>query len=136
MSKSYSELMTIHDFIGRFNYLKIGGSAGKETFGSDRILNQMLYRSPEWKAFRNEIILRDKGCDLACPGREIHGRLIIHHINPITADDILERRFCVFDPENVITTYFMTHEAIHFGSKDLLAQDPIERKPNDTIPWR
>ena len=134
--RTYSELITIPTFEERFEYLKLNGSVGLETFGHDRYLNQILYNSPEWRRFRPEIIVRDNGCDLACEGYEIFGKILIHHINPITAKDILNRNPKVFDPENVVTTVHNTHNAIHYGDKNLLITEPIERSRNDTCPWR
>ena len=134
--RTYSELITIPTFKERFEYLKLNGSVGLETFGHDRYLNQILYNSPEWRRFRPEIIVRDNGCDLACKGYEIFGKILIHHINPITAQDILNRNPKVFDPENVITTVHNTHNAIHYGDENLLITAPIERSRNDTCPWR
>ena len=134
--RTYSELITIPTFEERFEYLKLNGSVGLETFGHDRYLNQILYNSPEWRRFRPEIIVRDNGCDLACEGYEIFGKILIHHINPITAQDILNRNPKVFDPENVITTVHNTHNAIHYGDENLLITAPIERSRNETCPWR
>ena len=134
--RTYSELITIPTFEERFEYLKLNGSVGLETFGHDRYLNQILYNSPEWRRFRPEIIVRDNGCDLACEGYEIFGKILIHHINPITAKDILNRNPKVFDPENVITTVHNTHNAIHYGDENLLITEPIQRSRNDTCPWR
>ena len=134
--RTYSELITIPTFEERFEYLKLNGSVGLETFGHDRYLNQILYNSLEWRRFRPEIIVRDNGCDLACEGYEIFGKILIHHINPITAQDILNRNPKVFDPENVITTVHNTHNAIHYGDENLLITAPIERSRNDTCPWR
>ena len=134
--KTYSELITIPTFLERFRYLKIGGQVGKETFGYDRYLNQILYKSSEWRSFRRDIVLRDNGCDLACEGYEIYGKILIHHINPITVEDILRRDPKVFDPENAISTSLNTHNAVHFGDESLLIMEPIERKPYDTCPWR
>ena len=134
--RTYSELITIPTFEERFEYLKLNGLVGLETFGHDRYLNQILYNSPEWRRFRPEIIVRDNGCDLACEGYEIFGKILIHHINPITAKDILNRNPKVFDPENVITTVHNTHNAIHYGDENLLITVPIERSRNDTCPWK
>lgn len=136
MIRTYSELIKIPTFLDRFRYLQLGGQVGVETFGYDRYLNQMLYRTTEWKRFRNEIIIRDNGCDLACEGYEIVGKILIHHINPISVEDVLLRDQKVFDPENVISTTLNTHNAIHYGDESLLITEPIERKPNDTCPWR
>ena len=135
--KTYSELIQIPSYIERYRYLKLGGKAGEITFGNERYLNQILYKSPEWKRFRRGIILRDCGCDMGVPGYEIQGVILIHHINPITVEDIYERNSCVFDEENVISVSKITHNAIHYGDEELLSIDEIvERKPNDTTPWR
>lgn len=135
--KIYSELIQIPSFVERYRYLKLGGKAGEITFGNERYLNQVLYRSPEWKRFRREMILRDEGYDLGVSGYSIVGVPILHHMNPITVEDIVERNFCVFDPENVICVSRRTHNAIHYGDEELLLIDEIiERTPNDTIPWR
>ena len=135
-TKSYSELITIPTFEERFEYLQLKGSVGKDTFGYDRYLNQMLYRSPEWKKLRNQIIIRDCGCDLACEGYEIYGRILIHHLNPITVDDVLDRSRKVFDPNNLVCITHNTHNAIHYGDASLLVTGPIVRTKNDTCPWR
>ena len=136
--KTYSELIALPTFLERFNYLKIGGKVGQETFGYDRYLNQVLYKSGEWKRFRRDIILRDNGCDLACPDREIPDGVIIivHHINPISVEDVLRRNPAIFDPENVISTTLNTHNAIHYGDEDLLVTGPVIRTQYDTCPWR
>ena len=109
---------------------------GDETFGYDRYLNQILYQSSEWRRFRRNIVIRDNGCDLATPGYEIQGKILIHHINPITLRDIEQRDPKVFDPENVISTSLLTHNAIHYGDESILITEPIERRPNDTCPWK
>lgn len=116
--------------------MQLQGAVGKDTFGYDRYLNQVLYNSQEWKRFRNEIIIRDNGCDLACEGYDIHGRILVHHINPITVDDVVNRNPSVFDPENVICVTHNTHNAIHYGDESLLITAPIERTRNDTCPWK
>lgn len=135
--KSYSEMMQFKTFEDRFEYLKLDGRVCEDTFGQNRYINQILYNSRRWRAFRNKIILRDKGFDLACPGYGIpNGLALIHHINPITLDDILEDRFCVFDPENVILTMRETHNAIHYGNERKISKDIVERRPNDTSPWK
>lgn len=134
--RTYSELITLPTFIERFRYLKLNGSVGMDTFGHDRYLNQILYHSEEWRRFRREVILRDNGCDLGCEDYEIHGRVLIHHINPITVEDVLRRNPCIFDFENVISTSHNTHNAIHYGDESLLMIEPIERTPYDTCPWR
>lgn len=135
-NKSYSELIRLPTYLERFRYLQINGAVGAETFGYDRYLNQILYRTVEWKRFRRDIILRDNGCDLACDDYEIFGRILVHHINPITVDDVLNRDPKIFDPNNVITTTLDTHNAIHYGDERLLVMDPIVRTKNDTCPWR
>lgn len=134
--KTYSELITIPSFIDRFNYLKLGGLVGQETFGFDRYLNQTLYTSNEWKRFRRDIIIRDNGLDLACDGYEIGGKIIVHHIDPLTIQDIIRRDPKFFDPENVICVSMNTHNAIHYGDESLLFTEPIVRTKNDTCPWR
>lgn len=134
--KTYSELITLPTFLERYRYLKIGGAVGRETFGRDRYLNQILYQSDEWRNFRIPIIIRDNGNDLGCDGYEIHGPILIHHINPITVEDVLRRDPKVFDPENVISTVLNTHNAIHYGDETLLITGPITRTKNDTCPWR
>jgi hypothetical protein len=135
--KSYSELISLPSFDERFRYLRLNGYVGVETFGDDRWLNQVFYKSPEWLHFRSAIIVRDSACDLGIEGRDIYIRPIVHHINPITAQDILTRNVDkLLNPENVITTMKSTHDAIHYGSELYLMIDFPERKPNDTIPWR
>lgn len=136
MSKTYSELIKFEIFEDRFNYLKLIGTVGEITFGGHRTLNQMLYYSPEWKSARRKVILRDNGCDLAHEDYTIHGSVYIHHINPITIDDILERRSCVFDLENLVCVSFRTHQAIHYGTEELLPKGLVVRKKNDTCLWR
>lgn len=134
--RTYSELVKLPTFLERFNYLKIGGRVAEETFGFERYLNQRFYNTPEWKRVRSEIIVRDLGCDLGIEDREIHGRIIIHHLNPITVDAIRLKVDDILDPEFLICCAYTTHQAIHYGSEDLLVLDPIERKPFDTCPWR
>lgn len=135
--KTYSELITIPSFEERFRYLKLDGKVGEDTFGFDRYLNQAFYqRDKEWRSIRDFVIIRDNGCDLGIDGREIFGKVIIHHINPITKDDILLRTKRLLDPENLISTIDSTHKAIHYGDENLLMKNPIERRKNDTCPWR
>ena len=135
--RTYSELIKIPSFIERFRYLKLGGYIGEETFGFDRWLNQYFYKTKEWRDVRNQEILRDNACDLAHPDRPTFGRLIIHHMNPITEKDIVNRSDILLDPEYLITTVHDTHNAIHYGDESLLMLDtPIIRKPNDMCPWR
>ena len=137
--KTYSELITIPTFEERFQYLKLDGRVGEETFGSDRYLNQKFYTSREWQDIRNHVIVRDHGCDLAMLDREIPDgvKILIHHMNPITAKDIVHRSEFLIDPEFLISTIKLTHDAIHYGDERLLMLSaPVERRPNDTCPWR
>lgn len=136
MGKSYSELIYIPDYVGRFNYLALHGSVGEDTFGSRRYLNQAFYISEEWRRFRDKIIVRDMGLDLGMDGYEIGGPITIHHINPITIDDILKGSPKLLDPENAICVSGLTHKAIHYGDESLLPKPPVQRRPNDTCPWR
>lgn len=136
MIRTYSELITLKTFEERFQYLKLNGVVGRETFGYDRYLNQILYNSLEWKHCRNGIIIRDNGCDLGCEGYDIYGQILIHHINPITVEDVLNRNPIVFDPENLICSSHNTHNAIHYSDENILITGPIERRKNDTCPWR
>lgn len=137
MKKSYRELCHISSFEERFEYLKLVGRVGEDTFGRARSLNQVFYQSPKWKKVRDDILLRDNGCDLGMPGYETGKRAIVHHINPITEEDILEDRDCLYDPDNLITVAFDTHNAIHYGDPALM-QIAVqqERRPNDTCPWK
>lgn len=136
-SRSYSELIKLDNFRDRLLYLLLHGSVAKETFGYERYLNQLLYRCPEWKSLRSKIILRDNGCDLGCDGYDIYSNAIVHHINPISVDDVLHRRPIVFDPDNLITTRLDTHNLIHYGSEnDIINLELVERSPNDTCLWR
>ena len=134
--RCYSELIKLPTFEERYEYLKLGGRVGEETFGFDRYLNQIFYTSHEWKAIRNNVIVRDCGCDLGIRDREIGGRMLIHHMNPITKEDILKRSDILLNPEYLITTIKNTHDAIHYGDKNLLVQAPIERTKYDTCPWK
>lgn len=137
IERSYSELVSIKSFRERFEYLKLNGKVGEPTFGGHRYLNQFLYRSPEWRPIRREVILRDNGFDLAHPDHEIPGNIYVHHLNPITIDDILRGRSKVFDLENLVSSSFSTHNAIHYGDANLLPEDTIVvRRKNDTCPWR
>lgn len=123
-------------FEERFRYLKLDGKVGETTFGLDRYLNQMFYKSDEWKAVRDKIIIRDSGCDLGIEGREINGRVLIHHMNPISKEDILNKSDFLLNPEYLICTIKSTHDAIHYGDENLLIKDPIVRTKNDTCPWK
>lgn len=134
--KSYSEMCSFSNFIDRFNYLKLNGKVGVKTFGFSRYLNQILYSSNEWKRFRRKVILRDNGCVFGLDGYDIQGRLIVHHINPITLEQIEQRDPMVFSMENVVCVTHNVHEAIHYGDESLIPTDPIIRKPNDTCPWK
>ena len=134
--KTYSELIKLPTFRERFEYLQLNGAVGASTFGHDRYLNQILYHTYEWLRFRREIIIRDNGCDLGCAEYEIAGRVLVHHINPITVEDILNRSSNLFDPDNVICTSHDTHNAIHYGDINLLGIEPVERTQYDTCPWR
>lgn len=134
--KTYSELLTFPTFEERFNYLRLNGKVGEDTFGFDRYFNQKFYSSIEWRRVRNAVILRDKGCDLACGDREILGRIIIHHINPIRIEEIASGSLIIFDMENLVCVSHDTHNAIHYGDESLLIKVPVERKRNDTCPWK
>lgn len=135
--KTYSSLVKIDDFLKRYEYLKIGGSVAEETFGPARRLNQEFYKSEQWRRTRNQVIVRDNGCDLGVDGFDIHGRIYIHHIEPITIDDILYRTSRLTDPDNLICVSMKTHGAIHYGDFTLLPYiDLVERRPGDTCPWK
>ena len=135
--KTYSELSKLTTFKDRFDYLRLNGQVGKDTFGFDRIFNQQFYRSREWKACRDFVIIRDNGCDLGIEGYEINGQnVLIHHLNPISLSDISDRTEFLLNPEYLITTTHRTHNAIHYGDESLLAKEPIIRRANDTCPWR
>lgn len=134
--KRYSELITLPTFEERYRYLRLGGKVGEETFGFDRWLNQKFYKDPEWLKIRDAVIIRDNGCDLGIPDREIHSRILVHHMNSITKDDILHRSKFLLDPEFLICTVKNTHDAIHYGDESLLILPPVERSKNDTCPWR
>lgn len=135
--RTYGELIKIEKFLDRYEYLKLSGSVGAETFGFDRWLNQIFYRSPEWKHIREEVIIRDDGCDLGIRDRPIGGRIYVHHMNPIDVKSIVERKSILLNPDFLICCSHNTHEAIHYGNSDILLPDKfVERKPNDTIPWK
>ena len=134
--RTYSELITIPTFKERFEYLQLDGKVGEETFGFDRYLNQSFYKSPEWRSVRDFVIIRDCGCDLAIEGHEIFGKILVHHMNPIRIEDIVNRSEYLLDPEYLICTIKNTHDAIHYGDSNLLITEPIERTKNDTCPWR
>ena len=134
--KCYTELSRLTTFEERYSYLRLDGVVGKETFGFERYLNQVFYRSKEWKAVRDLVIIRDCGCDLGVPGYEIHGHILIHHLNPISVEDIERRTLTLLNPEYLICTTHNTHNAIHYGDADLLINGPVQRTKNDTCPWR
>ncbi len=136
MVRTYSELIKIPTFLERFKYLKLNGSVGVDTFGFDRYLNQTFYRSYEWKRLRNDVIVRDMGCDLGLEGYDIFDKILVHHMNPIGPDDIIHRSDYLLDPEFLICTSKLTHDAIHYGDEQILYQDPVIRTPGDTCPWR
>lgn len=136
MVRTYHELISLPSFEERYEYLKLIGKVGGETFGYDRYLNQVLYRSSEWKRIRDKVIIRDDGCDLACPDRQIYGRVIIHHMNPLSKKDVVDKTDLLFNPEYLICVSHETHNAIHYGDVSQISKDPVERKPNDTCPWR
>jgi hypothetical protein len=134
-NRTYSELVRYTTFEDRFAYLKLDGAVGSQTFGFDRYLNQMFYSSHEWKTIREYVIIRDNGCDLGVQGYEIHANLLIHHINPMTQEDIVHQEEWILDPEFLITTTHNTHNTIHYGNESLLPKVVPERKPGDTRLW-
>ena len=135
--RTYSELITLHTYIERFNYLKLGGKVGADTFGFDRYLNQQFYhQDPRCRSARDKVINKDNGCDLGMEGYEIQGKIIVHHMNPITIDDIINKRDWIYDPEFLICTVHNTHNAIHYGDENLLFKGPVVRTANDTCPWK
>lgn len=136
MIRTYTELMKLQTFEERYRYLKLTARVGEETFGFDRYLNQQFYRSKEWKSIRNEIIIRDNACDLGIIGREMDSRIIIHHMNPITKDDLIHQTDFLLNPDYLICTSKSTHSAIHYGDDSLLFDGLTERSKNDTCPWR
>lgn len=138
ITRTYSELITLPTFEERYEYLRLGGRVGEETFGFDRYLNQAFYKSDEWLSVRNYVIIRDYGCDLAIPDREIPNgvRILVHHMNPLTIDDVIHKSKYLLDPEYLICTIKNTHDAIHYGDDSILIRNPVERTANDTCPWR
>lgn len=134
--KTYSELITLPSFEERYRYLRLSGRVGEDTFGSDRYLNQKFYRSAEWKRIRDQIIVRDNGCDLGMEDRPIYGKILIHHLNPISEKDIVYMTDALLNPEFLICVSHITHNAIHYGDEDLLMKGPIVRTPYDTCPWK
>lgn len=136
MNLNYTELLKLKTFEERFRYLRLGGKVGAETFGFDRYVNQKFYKSAEWKRVRDKVILRDHGCDLGAEGHDIFGRILIHHMNPIAVTDIERCTDILLNPECLICVSHITHNAIHYGDESLLVKAPMERKPNDTCPWK
>lgn len=136
MIRTYSELVSLPSYLDRYKYLKIGSKVGVATFGFNRYLNQLFYQSSAWKRVRDQVIIRDDGCDLAHADYPIAGRIYIHHLNPIQIDDLEDFNPDVLDPNNLVCVSFDTHQAIHYGDESLLQKDPIERFENDQIPWR
>ena len=134
--RTYSELITLPTFEGRFKYLQLNGQVGESTFGFDRYMNQVFYRSQKWKSIRDFVIIRDCGCDLGVEGHDIHGKIIIHHMNPLSMRDIETESDFLLNPDFLICTTHNTHNAIHYGDENLLVTAPIERTKNDTCPWR
>jgi hypothetical protein len=134
--RSYTELSALKTFEERFRYLQLNGVVAEETFGFDRIINQRFYRSPEWRSIRDQVIIRDNGCDLGIEGHEIFGRVVIHHMNPVRLKDFDELSDILLNPEYMIATTHATHNAIHYGDEGLLIKAPVERSKNDTCPWR
>ena len=134
--RTYSELITLPTFEGRFKYLQLNGQVGESTFGFDRYMNQVFYRSQKWKSIRDFVIIRDCGCDLGVEGYDIHGKIIIHHMNPLSMRDIETESDFLLNPDFLICTTHNTHNAIHYGDENLLVTAPIERTKNDTCPWR
>lgn len=134
--RTYSDLIKLPTFEDRYRYLRLGGRVGEETFGFERYLNQSFYKSKEWKKVRDEVIVRDNGCDLGIEDREIYGKIIVHHMNPISIEDIIHRSEYLLNPEYLISTVKNTHDAIHYGDESLLIMMPIERTKNDTCPWK
>ena len=134
--RTYSELIQLPTFEDRFDYLRLDGVVGKDTFGFDRYLNQQFYRSSEGKRIRNQVIIRDNGCDLGIDEYEIHGRILIHHMNPISIEDLQYMSDLLMNPEYLICVSHRTHNAIHYGDESLIVTAPIERSQNDTCPWR
>lgn len=136
MLRTYTELSKLNSFLERYEYLRLGGKVGEETFGFDRYLNQIFYKDPEWLEARDNVIIRDGGCDLGMSDREIRGKILVHHMNPVTKEQILRRDPVLFNPEYLICTIKSTHDAIHYGDQTLLMLDPIVRTKNDTCPWK
>lgn len=136
MTRTYEELITLPTYEERFKYCDLAGLVGEETFGNERWLNQMLYSSNEWRRFRRQIIIRDQGCEFALPGFEILKYGTVHHLNPITINDVINSRPCIYDLNNVVLVGTDTHKFLHYGHGIVPQKEPIIRRPNDTCPWR
>jgi hypothetical protein len=135
--RSYSELVKLPTFEERFEYLRLDGEVGEETFGFDRYINQSFYRCGEWKRVRDQVIVRDNGCDLGISDRQLYDHIVIHHMNPVTREDLINKKDTLMDPEYLICVSIPTHNAIHYGDENqLVPSSLIERKPNDTCPWK
>jgi hypothetical protein len=134
-TKRYSDLRGLLTFEERFQYLKLGGAVGRETFGYDRIFNQRFYTSREWRSCRDQVIVRDGGLDLGIEGHEIYDKVLVHHINPVTMDDLKHGGDVILDPEFLICVSHLTHNAIHFGDESRLPEPLVERRPGDTLLW-
>ena len=135
--RNYTELMQLQTFEERFEYLRLDGEVGEETFGFDRYINQSFYRCGEWKRVRDQVIVRDNGCDLGIPDRQLYDHIVIHHMNPVTREDLINKKDTLMDPEYLICVSIPTHNAIHYGDESqLVPSSLIERKPNDTCPWK
>lgn len=135
-NRNYTELSKLKTLKERFEYLRLDGQVGADTFGSERYLNQEFYRSPKWRSARDKVIIRDEACDLGVPGYDIYDMVVVHHMNPISPEEIEKDSGSLYDPEYLIACTKMTHNAIHYGDENLLPKDLVERKPNDTAPWR
>ena len=136
MNRCYTELIQLPTFKERYEYLRLGGIVGEDTFGFDRYMNQKFYRSPEWKQIRRDVIIRDEGRDLAMEGYELHGNIFVHHMNPISSKDLEDVSDWILDPEYLVCVSKRTHDAIHFGDASLLPKLPEIRTPNDMCPWK
>ena len=136
MTRNYHELKKLSTFEERFEYLKLHGSVGNDTFGFDRIFNQQFYKSSEWKRIQDIVIIRDNGCNLGIEGHDIFGKILIHHMNPISIEDIRNSTDFLLNPDYLICVSHETHNAIHYGNESLIRKTPIERTKNDTCPWR
>lgn len=136
MIRTYTALSRLSEFEERYEYLRLRGEVGKTTFGWERYLNQVLYHSRKWRRARDAVIIRDNGCDLGHEDYQIHGRIIVHHLNPLTPEEIEDDSDTIYDPEFLICTTELTHNAIHYGDANLLPKLPVERRPGDTCPWK